>query len=52
MTTTVNNNESKVLINRIGFCGSFYKFLGEDIKFICTNVLPEDIDIINEDKGR
>lgn len=32
MTTTVNNNESKVLKNRIGFCGSFYKFLGEDIK--------------------
>lgn len=32
MTTTVNNNESKVLINRISFCGSFYKFLGEDIK--------------------
>lgn len=39
MTTTVNNsNESNVtvLIN----------------EFICTNVLPEDIDIINEDKGR
>lgn len=32
MTTTVNNNENKVLVNRIGFSGSFYKFLGEDIK--------------------
>lgn len=32
MTTTANNNESEVLINRIGFCGSFYKFLVEDIK--------------------
>lgn len=32
MTTTVNNNESKVLINRIGFSGWFYKFLREEIK--------------------
>lgn len=32
MTTTVNSNESKVFINRIGFSGSFYKFLKEDIK--------------------
>lgn len=32
MTTTVNNNESKVFTNRIGFSGSFYKFFGEDIK--------------------
>lgn len=32
MTTTVNSNESKVFTNRIGFSGSFYKFLGEDIK--------------------
>lgn len=32
MTTTVNNNESKVLVNCIGFSGLFYKFLGEDIK--------------------
>lgn len=33
MTTTVNNsNESKVVVNQIGFSGSFYKFLGEDIK--------------------
>lgn len=64
MTTTANNNERKEFVNKIGFSGSFYKFLGEDIKignqilypgdyeFICTNVLPEDIDIINEDKGR
>lgn len=32
MTTTINNNESKVLINRIGFSGWFYKFLREEIK--------------------
>lgn len=32
MTTTANNNECKVFTNRIGFSGSFYKFLGEDIK--------------------
>lgn len=32
MTTTANNNEKKEFINRIGFSGSFYKFLGEDIK--------------------
>lgn len=32
MTTTVNSNESKVFTNRIGFSGSFYKFLKEDIK--------------------
>lgn len=32
MTTTVNNNESEVLVNCIGFSGLFYKFLGEDIK--------------------
>lgn len=29
---TVNNNERKEFVNRIGFSGSFYKFLGEDIK--------------------
>lgn len=32
MTTTANNNENKVSVNRISFSGSFYKFLGEDIK--------------------
>lgn len=32
MTTTANNNERKEFVNRIGFSGSFYKFLGEDIK--------------------
>lgn len=33
MTTTVNNsNESKVVVNQIDFSGSFYKFLGENIK--------------------
>lgn len=32
MTTIVSSNESKVFTNRIGFSGSFYKFLGEDIK--------------------
>lgn len=42
MTTTVNNNESKVLINRIGFCGSFYKFLGEDIKIGNQILYPGD----------
>lgn len=30
MTTTVNNNENKVAINRIGFFGSFSKFFKED----------------------
>lgn len=42
MTTTVNNNESKVLINRIGFCGSFYKFFGEDIKIGNQILYPGD----------
>lgn len=32
MTTTANSNENKVLVNRIGFSGSFYKFLREDLK--------------------
>lgn len=32
MTTTANNNENKVLVNRIGFFGLFYKFLREDLK--------------------
>lgn len=32
MTTTANNNERKEFVNRISFSGSFYKFLGEDIK--------------------
>ena len=33
MTTTVsNNNENNVTVNQIDFSGSFYKFLGEDIK--------------------
>ena len=32
MTTTTNNNEIKSLINCIGFSGSFYEFLKEDIK--------------------
>ena len=31
-TTTANNNENKVLVNRIGFSGLFYKFLREDLK--------------------
>lgn len=30
MTTTVNNNENKVAVNRIGFFGSFSKFFKED----------------------
>lgn len=42
MTTTVNSNESKVFTNRIGFSGSFYKFLGEDIKIgYASNVQKE-----------
>lgn len=32
MTITANNNESKVLVNSIGFSGVFSKFLKEDIK--------------------
>lgn len=32
MTTTANNNERKEFVNKIGFSGSFYKFLGEEIK--------------------
>lgn len=34
MTTTANNNERKEFVNKIGFSGSFYKFLGEDIQEI------------------
>jgi len=30
MTTTVNNNENKVTVNRIGFSGLFSKFFKED----------------------
>ena len=30
MTTTVNNNENKVTVNRIGFFGSFSKFFKKD----------------------
>lgn len=30
MTTTVNNNENKVIVNRIDFSGSFSKFFKED----------------------
>lgn len=32
----------------------YYKKIPSDLinEFICTNVLPEDIDIVNEDKGR
>lgn len=32
MTTTANNNERKEFVNKIGFSGLFYKFLGEDLK--------------------
>lgn len=32
MTTTVNNNESKVTVNHIGFSGSFSKFFKEDTR--------------------
>lgn len=30
MTTTVNNNENKITVNRIGFSGLFSKFFKED----------------------
>ena len=42
MTTTVNNSESKVLVNGIGFSGWFYKFLGEDIKIGNQILYPGD----------
>ena len=42
MTTTVNNNESKVLINRIGFCGSFYKYFREEIRIDNQILYPGD----------
>lgn len=42
MTTTVSSNESKVFTNRIGFSGSFYKFLGEDIKIGNQILYPSD----------
>lgn len=43
MTTTVNNsNESKVMVNQIDFSGSFYKFLGEDIKIGNQILYPGD----------
>lgn len=32
MTTTANNNENKVSVNRIGFSGSFYKTIRESVK--------------------
>lgn len=42
MTTTVSSNESKVFTNRISFSGSFYKFLGEDIKIGNQILYPSD----------
>lgn len=42
MTTTANNNERKEFVNRIGFSGSFYKFLGEDIKIGNQILYPSD----------
>lgn len=42
MATTVSGNESKVFTNRIGFSGSFYKFLGEDIKIGNQILYPGD----------
>lgn len=42
MTTTANNNERKEFVNRISFSGSFYKFLGEDIKIGNQILYPSD----------
>lgn len=42
MTTIANSNENKVLVNRIGFSGSFYKFLAEDIKIDNQILYPGD----------
>ena len=42
MTTTANNNERKEFVNKIGFSGSFYKFLGEDIKIGNQILYPGD----------
>lgn len=98
MTTTVNNNENKVTVNRIGFFGPFSKFFKEDTQvdntlfeggkcysfayyiglnddcknelcfnwldcckkipsdlideLVCSNTLPEGIEVTNLDKGR
>lgn len=41
-TATANNNERKEFVNRIGFSGSFYKFLGEDIKIGNQILYPGD----------
>jgi hypothetical protein len=41
MTTTTNNNEIKSLVNYIGFSGSFYKFLKEDIKIDNQILYPD-----------
>lgn len=42
MTTTANNNERKEFVNKIGFSGSFYKFLGKDIKIGNQILYPGD----------
>lgn len=42
MTTTANNNERKEFVNKIGFSGSFYKFLEEDIKIGNQILYPGD----------
>lgn len=45
MTTTVNNNENKITVNRIGFSGLFSKFFKEDTQVYdyllkAVNVIP------------
>ena len=50
MTTTANNNERKEFVNKIGFSGSFYKFLGEDIKIGNQILYPGDYQIILDDE--
>lgn len=40
MTTTANNSESKVLVNGIGFSGSFFKYFREEIRIGSTCFYP------------
>lgn len=40
MTTTVNNNERKEFVNRIGFSGSFFKSFREELRIGSTYFYP------------
>lgn len=52
MTTTANNNERKEFVNKIGFSGSFYKFLGEDIKIGYASNAQKELKEIEEQRNK